>query len=109
MSKTPNSEDKETIYEIKEIMDCLGRSHSEGFIKGTHLSTILSYLRQKKTETFRLTKAKLALICGMGQRYLQENYLDGIEAFGLIEMGINEYNEKIWKWIGLKALRNNSP
>lgn len=100
-------DDSETIHEIKEIMDILGKSHSKGNVTGDHNNTILSYLRQKNCEAYAITKAKLAWLTNIGQRYVQENYLDGIEAFGIIEIFNNEYNVKHWRWIGIKALRNN--
>ena len=99
--------DTTSMYEIKAILDALGRSHSEGYVKGTHLTSILEYLRRTKTESFRITKAKLALIVGINPRYLQEGYLDGIEAFGIIKLTTDESNDKIWEWIGIKAFKNN--
>lgn len=96
-----------TIYELKEIMDILGRGHADGYCSGRHLSLILDYLRFKKTESYDLTKKKLTLKAGIGQRYLQENYLDGIEAWGIIEIFFDDSSIRHWRWVGVKALRDN--
>lgn len=90
------------MSEVKNIMDALGRGEMEGNVKGSHLAQILTYLQQHKTERMRVTLAKLALICGMHQRYVRESYIEGIEAFGVINVKtIN--NDKVWSWIGERA------
>lgn len=90
------------MSEVKNIMDALGRGEMEGNVKGSHLAQILTYLQQHKTERMRVTLAKLALICGMHQRYVRESYIEGIEAFGVINVKtIN--NDKVWNWIGERA------
>ena len=93
--------DKTMHEEITAILEFLGRSHSEGQVRGDHLSKILMYLHRTRTEEYKKTLAKLALLCGIGQRYLKENYLDGLEAFGIIEV---QYGSKwkVWKWQGLQ-------
>ena len=88
--------------EIKNIMSAIGRNHTEGEVKGSHLGQILTYLYQHRTETMRKTLAKLSLICGMNKRYLRENYLEGLEEFGVIKVECIS-NEYIWNWIGEKA------
>ena len=98
--------DKTANEEIREILEFLGRSHSEGQVRGDHLSKILMYLHMQKTEEYKKTLAKLSLLCGIGQRYVKENYLDGLEAFGIIEV---QYGSKwrVWKWRGLRKERED--
>jgi len=101
-SKPPSFLSEKTANEeITQILNFLGRTHSEGDVKGDHLSKILMYLHMQKTEEYKKTVAKLALLCGIGQRYIKENYLDGLEAFGIIEV---QYGSKwrVWTWKGLK-------
>ena len=97
----------ETINEIKEICDIFGFKHTDGLVSGSHNATILGYLRQQQEEVYSTTVDKLTWLCHMSARYLKENYLKGIEAFGIIETYTNEFNVVKWKWIGIKALRNN--
>jgi len=97
----------ETINEIKEICNIFGFKHTDGLVTGSHNATILGYLRQQQEEIYSTTVDKLTWLCHMSARYLKENYLKGIEAFGIIETYTNEFNVVKWKWIGIKALRNN--
>jgi hypothetical protein len=97
----------ETINEIKEICDLFGFKHTDGLVSGSHNATILGYLRQQQEEVYATTIDKLTWLCHMSARYLKENYLKGIEAFGIIETYTNEFNVVKWKWIGIKALRDN--
>lgn len=92
--------------EIKELLQIFGRTATEGQIKGDHLSKILSYLQRKKTERYKSTLAKLALICGMNVRYVRENYLEGLIEFGVIQVH-NSENDVFWTWIGRKAFDRN--
>lgn len=96
------------MSEIKNIMDALGRGSTEGYVKGTHLGTILAYLQQRKTEKMRATLAKLSLVCGMNRRYIRENYLDGLEEYGVIETKTFN-NELTWNWIGERAFEKFTP
>lgn len=102
-------ESKETISEIKEVISCLGRTASEGSVRGEHLGKILSVCRNPPTriKTCRDLTAYLALICGMQQRYIKENYLDGLEIVGVIDT-IMVNNDKFFKWIGMKAFERNT-
>lgn len=84
-------------------MDFLGRGILEGQVKGTHLSLILIYLQRTKTEAMKKTLAKLALVCGMQTRYIRENYLEGLQYFGIIDVKAIK-NDIIWNWIGQKAI-----
>lgn len=99
--------DKETINEIRDICDIFGFKHSEGIVAGSHNATILAYLRQHQEEPYSTTVNKLTWICHMTARSLKENYLKGIEDFGIIETFVNEFGVIKWRWIGIKALRNN--
>ena len=99
--------DSETIHEIEEICEAFGFKHSEGLVTGSHNATILSYLRQHKEEPYKTTIDKLTWICHMTNRSLKENYLNGIEAFGIIETFTNDFGVVKWRWVGIKALRNN--
>lgn len=91
------------MSEIKQIMDIFGIKATDGQIRGTHLAQVLTYLSQKKCEDYTKTVNKLGLMTGMGTRCLKDNYLNGIEDFGIIQVSITG-NQKIWKWIGIKSL-----
>jgi predicted nucleic acid-binding Zn ribbon protein len=97
----------ETINEIIEICDVFGFKHTDGVVSGSHNATILGYLRQRQEEVYSTTVDKLTWLCHMSARYLKENYLKGIEAFGIIETYTNEFGVVKWKWVGIKALRDN--
>lgn len=95
------------INEISDICDIFGFKHTEGSIVGSHNATILGYLRQQQEESYKTTINKLTWICHMTARSLKENYLQGIEDFGIIETFTNEFGVIKWRWVGIKALRNN--
>lgn len=95
------------ILEIKEICDAFGFTNTEGNIVGRHNATILGYLRQHKEEVYQTTVDKLTWLCHTSNRNLRENFLKGIEAYGIIETFTNEFGVLKWRWIGIKALRNN--
>jgi len=98
----PPIEDKETLHEeTVKILEFLGRRHSEGDVKGDHLSKILNYLIEHQTEKYDKTLAKLSLLCGIGQRYVKENYLDGLEAFDIVEINFDTSGRN-WHWKGLQ-------
>jgi len=97
----------EGISEIKEICDYFGFKHTDGLISGSHNATILGYLRQNQEGVYSTTVDKLTWICHTSNRNIRENYLKGIEAFGIIETFVNEFGVIKWKWVGIKALRNN--
>jgi hypothetical protein len=99
--------DAETINEITEICNVFGFKHTDGLVVGSHNATILGYLRQHQEEVYSTTVDKLTWLCHMSARYLKENYLKGIEAYGIIETFTNEFGVIKWRWIGIKALRNN--
>ena len=90
------------MSEEKRIMDYLGRGTQEGDVKGSHLGKILTYLKMTKSESVRKTLSKLTLICGTGQRYIRENYLEGLEEFGVLSVQSNG-RDIIWTWVGVKA------
>lgn len=90
------------MIEEKRIMDFLGRGIQDGDVRGSHLGKILTYLKQTKTESLRKTISKLVLICGTGNRYIKENYIEGFEAFGIIEI-TSSGHDTIWEWVGAKA------
>lgn len=91
--------------EIKEIMNCLGRGNESTIVSGTHLSKILLYLQMQKVEDYQKTISKLAVMLGMKARYVREDYLEGLESWGIIVTEINK-NTKLWHWIGKKTFDN---
>jgi hypothetical protein len=97
----------DTISEIKEVMDALGRNENEGDVKGSHLGKILNHLRQEQNGVLEGTASKLALICGMKSRYVKEDYLRGMIEFGIILIS-TESNKILWKWNGIKAFQRNN-
>lgn len=98
---------EDSINEIKDICDIFGFKHNEGLVTGSHNATILGYLRQQGEEPYNTTVNKLTWICHMTARSLKENYLKGIEEFGIIETFTNEFGVIKWRWVGIKALRDN--
>jgi len=92
--------------EIQNIIEALGRKDlAEGNVRGTHLGKVLSYLQMKKTEKYDDTLYKLALVLGMNIRYVRENYLKGLELFGVIKTRM-EKNDLIWNWQGDRCFDN---
>lgn len=94
---------KPTIDEVHQIITMLRGSHgkNDGDYRSLHLGAILEYLYKKRKEEKSLTLQKLALILGMSQRQIRENYFDGLLAFGIIAL-TSKCDE--WYWIGSKAL-----
>jgi len=90
------------MSEIKQIMDYLGRGIQDGEVRGSHLGQILMYFRQTKKENMKITLSKLALVCGTSQRNLRENYIEGLGAFGIINIR-TEGHSIVWDWIGKLA------
>lgn len=91
------------MSEEKRIMDFLGIGNLKGNVHGQHLGKILSYLKMMKTERFDVTLSKLALTCSMGQRYVKENYIEGLANWGIVKLH-QDGNALFWIWIGEKAL-----
>ena len=91
--------------EILGILNIIGRSERDGAVRDTHLSKILNYLFQQKTELLKKTVSKLTLVCGMSKRVIRENYIDGLIAFGIIKIVV-ENNAEIWNWVGLKVFED---
>lgn len=92
--------------EIRNIIEALGRKDlAEGQVRGTHLGKILNYMQMKKTEKYEDTLYKLALVLGMNIRYIRENYLKGLELFGVIKTRMQN-NDLIWNWCGDRCFNN---
>lgn len=92
--------------ELQNIIEALGRKDlTDGNVRGTHLGKILAYMQMKGTEKYNDTLYKLALVCGMNIRYIRENYIKGIELFGVIKTRM-EKNELIWTWMGDKCFND---
>lgn len=91
------------IDEVHEIMTYIrgNDGKNDGDFRSKHLGKILSYLHEKKRENKSLTLQKLALIIGMSQRQIRENYFDGLLAFGILGLSTDTSE---WYWIGNKAL-----
>lgn len=77
-------------------------ARNDGDYRSTHLGTILEYLRNQHTEDKTVTLQKLALMLGMAQRQVRENYIDGLLAFGIIGL---TGDCKQWHWVGIKAIK----
>jgi len=86
--------------QVVDIFDYLGRRVGEGEVKGDHLAKILSYLISANSEKYNTTIDKLCLLCGIMARYIRENYLKPIEAWGFIFVYENQHT-KMWKWVGI--------
>lgn len=105
MTEQPNFMKQGKIDEIHQIISALRGSSgkNDGDFRSLHLGRILQYLCSKKRENKSLTLQKLALILGMSQRQIRENYFDGLIAFGIIDL-TQKCDE--WYWIGYSALSN---
>lgn len=92
------------INEVHEIMMLLrgDNATTDGDYRNTHLGTVLEYLLNQKTESKATTLQKLSLMLGMAQRQIRENYIDGLIAFGIINL---DANCRCWNWVGLKAVK----
>lgn len=101
---TKKDENQQTINEIHEIMYIFRGSNAtkDGDYRSTHLGTVLEYLFSQQTEDKMITLQKLALLLGMSQRQIRENYLDGLIAFGVISISSDC---KRWNWVGIKAIK----
>jgi hypothetical protein len=93
------------IDEIHQIIKILrgGNGKNDGDYRSTHLGTILEYLSKKERENKSLTLQKLALMIGMSQRQIRENYVDGLIAFGIINL-TQKCDE--WYWVGISAIQD---
>lgn len=94
--------------ELQKIFNAFGFSHHDGTIIGKHNNTILSFLIREKEGVYDTMINKLTWVAHMSRRYLLENYLKGIESFGIIETYSGEFNTLKWRWVGIKALDNGS-
>lgn len=96
----PFDEKPSNYQEIEKVMNYLGRTHSDGAVKGDNLTKIINYLIDQKEEEYDRTVSRLSLRIGMMNRYIKENYLYGLEAEGLIYVYVNG-NTKRWNWVGV--------
>lgn len=92
-----------TMDEVHQIMFKLRGDNAtkDGDYRNKHLGTILEYLLMTKREEKSITLQKLALMLGMAQRQIRENYFDGLVAFNII--GLSQ-NCQEWYWIGVNSL-----
>lgn len=99
--------DLPTISEVHDIMVMLRGTNAtkDGDFRNKHLGTILEYLRNQQQEDKAVTLQKLALILGLAQRQVRENYIDGLIAFGIISLSGDCQQ---WAWVGIKAIRGAS-
>lgn len=93
--------------EIMDIIEALGRTATEGNVKGDNLGRVLLYLQQTKTEEWKKTINRLAIRIGIHARYVKENYLNGIADEGIIELCTVEH-KIFWRWIGIKAFKRKN-
>jgi len=100
---TPPPSQLDEIHQIIQILRG-GTGKNDGDYRSTHLGIILEYMQNKKRENKSLTLQKLALMIGMSQRQIRENYVDGLIAFGIINL-TQKCDE--WYWVGISAIRNN--
>lgn len=98
---------KKQNEEIQELYSFFGFNHSEGSVIGKHNTQILSFLIKNQEGVYDTMLDRLSWLCHMNRRHLRENYLRGIESFGIIETYTNEFGVLRWRWMGLKALKNN--
>lgn len=103
-TETPKFLKITSIDEVHAIMVILrgNAGKNDGDYRSTHLGITLEYLQRTKREDKKLTLSKLALVLGMAQRQVKENYFDGLLAFHIIELD-NKCQE--WYWIGLSGIQ----
>jgi hypothetical protein len=97
-----NDVKKETtkMREIGRIFTFLGVAPAEGQVKADHLHKILNYLIDHQEGNYKMMLARLSLSCQMDRRKLRENYIEGIEAWGIIVLS-HSGNMRKWIWKGL--------
>lgn len=86
--------------ELSNILEFFGRKDDKARIAKDHFIQIVSYLLKTQKEEYNKTLSKLSLLCSTNQRYIRENYLEGLESFDIIEVYV-ENNKKNWIWRGL--------
>lgn len=86
--------------EIQLILAHLGREPITGQFRDLHLGQILIYLQMWKTGQWKKTLSKLAIRMGMTVRGIRENYLEGLEAEGIITTSRSS-DAILWSWVGL--------
>lgn len=86
---------------ITEVIRFLGRDKDiKADYRQDHLSKILNYLHQQQTEELKLTLSKLALFVGIDYTHIKRNYVDGLVAFGILEVAHGSKGQ-IWRWKGV--------
>lgn len=98
--KQPSKPEKNEIHEIITFLRGSGGSN-DGDYRSKHLGMILEYLYLQKRESKAQTLQKLALRIGMSQRQVRENYVDGLIAYGIIQLASN-CDE--WFWVGTRGV-----
>jgi len=86
--------------EIQLILQHLGRQEITGQYRDVHLGQVLIYLQMWRTGQWRQTISKLAIRLGMTARGIRENYLEGLEAEGIINTSRSS-DAILWSWVGL--------
>lgn len=101
-----NKDDKQQtgLDEIHEIMFLFRGENAtrDGDFRSEHIGTILEYLKNQHEEDLKTTIAKLPILIGMGSRKIKEDYINGLIAWGIIQLDSRCLR---WKWIGSKAIK----
>ena len=99
--KKPKNEQESAHGGIKAVLEFLHRDKdTKGDVRQDHLAVILSYLYGQRSEELRVTLAKLALLVGVDSTHLKRNYLDGLIAFGILEVAHSK-DGQVWVSIGV--------
>ena len=89
------SSKKELITKALSIMH-IDSVSDKGDIKNSHLMAILDNLISTEMESYDTTLSKLTLSLQMDKRRIRENYLEGMEAYGIIEIHMDN-RKRIWR------------
>lgn len=86
--------------EIKKVLVYTGRDTSRGDVKDEHCVKILAHLIEEKKGDYKKMLGILAFKVSMDNRKIRENYLEGLEYMGIINV-YSENNTRMWSWVGI--------
>lgn len=89
----------EQAEETKHILSLFDREEDGSKVRSKHFRKIIEYMVGQKTELYEKTVSKLTISLGVGDRIIKENYLKGLEAWGIIRVDYIE-GRKTWFWMG---------
>lgn len=81
----------EVLTELHRVAQFLGRdSDHDSEVRESHFGMIMETLISGKVIDYKKFLSMMALRCKMNKRYVRENYLDGLEAYGIISVTMSD-------------------